>query len=98
MNRTRVNSYYTAGGVRRPREDVVVQGSDGLQGRRELSRQRRLGDGSDAADRGDPLVAGQADDDEADDRVLGAAACERGVVDEPRAEDGGAAADRPDVS
>ena len=61
---------------------------------RELSRQGRLGDGSDAADRGVALVAGQADDDEADDRLLGAAARERSLVHEPRAADGGAAADR----
>ena len=61
---------------------------------RELSRQRRLGDGSDAADRGVALVAGQADDDEADHRLFGAAARERSVVDEPRAEDGRAAAHR----
>ena len=43
------------------------------------------------------LVARQADDDEADDRLFGAAARERSVVDEPRAEAGGAAADRPGV-
>ena len=82
-------------GVRDPREDVVVQGSDRLQGRPELSRQRRLGDGPDAADRGIALVAGQADDDEADGGLFGAAARERGVVHEPCTEDGGAAADRP---
>ena len=86
-----------ARGERDPREDVVVQGSDRLQGRRELSRQGRLGDGPDAADRGVALVAGQADDDEADDRLLGAAARQRGVVDEPRAADGGAAAHRSRV-
>ena len=40
---------------------------------RELSRQRRLGHGPDAADRGVALVAGEADDDEADDRLFGAA-------------------------
>jgi hypothetical protein len=40
------------------------------------------------------LVAGEADDIEADDRLLGAAARERSVVDEPRAADGGAAAHR----
>ena len=40
------------------------------------------------------LVAGQADDDEADHRLFGAAARERSVVHQPRAEDGRAAADR----
>ena len=44
------------------------------------------------------LVAGQADDDEADHRLFGAAARERSVVHEPRAEDGRAAADRSRVS
>ena len=74
-----------ARGLRDPREDVGVQGGDRLQGRRELSRQGRLGDGSDAADRGVALVAGQADDAEADHRLFGAAARERSVVDQPRA-------------
>ena len=86
-----------ARGVRDPREDVRVQGGDRLQGRPELSRQRRLGDGPDAARRGLALVAGQADDDEADDRLLGAAARERSVVDQPCAEDGGAAAHRSGI-
>ncbi len=88
----------SARGLRDPGEDVGVQGGDGLQGGRELSRQGRVGHGSDAARHGLALVAGQADGAEADGRVFGAPARERGVVDEPRPADGGAAADRSGLS
>ncbi len=84
-------------GVRDPGEDVHLPRGDGLQGWRELPGEGHLGDGSDASHRGLALVAGQGHDAQADGRLLGAPACQRGVVHEPRAQAGRAAADRSHV-
>ena len=77
-----------------PGRDGRVPGGDDLPGRRQLPGQGRLGDGSDVADRGLALVARESHDVQADGHLFSAPACQRGVVDEPRAQAGRAVAHR----
>ena len=90
------HSHFAAGGPRNHGpHGGDVPGSDDLPRGPQLSRAAHLGDGPDAGDPGEPPVAAQGRPAEADHRVHGAPARERGVLHFACAADGGTVAHRP---